>query len=387
MIDREGKDVTSADVRRWCDQARIDGEVVDLGARAALLIAAGQLEESTRGSVAARVRAGLPFSPRSDFSELRRLHDEHELLSARLASLRVPLSAVVRHRLGEIRRQLSAWRDDIVGVRSGYSTGLRAIRRDRRDGIHLDPRQRQQLFEALARTPAAVSGTVFDRFGATVRGVTTQRWGQSARRLVRPVAATQIGAMIDRVVDAGADASTPRFADQYDTLLYLAGQSTQRIESSHSWRSEQFAVQRFQVDLTSELVQIAFDVNDLKAIHGELANLRQIAHTENARTQLRVRDEALEPVWRQLVERATGLVRIAELLERTDAYLHSVHAVDQTLRLDSRIDDLVSRSGDRELSSDNLKNVGDQIGDADALIIDYQALLHRELKELSSRQQ
>ncbi|SDI65736.1 hypothetical protein SAMN05444695_109179 [Rhodococcus triatomae] len=375
----ERRDRMAAEVRRRCVSARVDEPVVDLSAPTALLLAAGHLDGDLRRAVVCRLKAGREFPAPGSYGDLRRLRDEHELLTARIADLRAgPVYLLVRHRLAEVGRRLAAWRSEVVGPGRSYSTGVRAVRRDRRDGVHLDPAQRELLFEALARTPAPVTGTAFDRLGATVRSVTAERLGQAG-------AGSPVSTMLDRVAAAvGGDSSGQSFTDGYDTLLYLAGRGYERIEGSSAWRSEHFAVQRYQVDLADELVQIATDTADLRVIRDELSVLSGLARTDAARAQVRAREAALDPVWDQLVERVAGLARIGDLLERADLHLRSARAIDRTVSLDSRIDDLIARSGSRELSTDNLHHVGDQIGDVDALVLDYRATLHRELSELTS---
>ena len=54
------------------------------------------------------------------------------------------------------------------------------------------------------------------------------------------------------------------------------------------------------------------------------------------------------------------------------------------MSLDSRIDELISRSGDRELSAENTHHVGDQFGGVEELMLTYQSTLYGDIAELTS---
>ncbi|NKS78228.1 hypothetical protein GS539_21225, partial [Rhodococcus hoagii] len=53
--------------------------------------------------------------------------------------------------------------------------------------------------------------------------------------------------------------------------------------------------------------------------------------------------------------------------------------------LDTRIDELIARSGDRELSADNTHHVGDQFGGVEELMGTYRVALGGDIAELTAR--
>jgi hypothetical protein len=64
--------------------------------------------------------------------------------------------------------------------------------------------------------------------------------------------------------------------------------------------------------------------------------------------------------------------------------LRSVLAVNRAMSLDSRIDDLIARSGDRELSAVNTHHVGDQFDGVEELMLTYQSALYGDIAELTA---
>lgn len=372
----------TAQVRRWVEEARIDGAHRDLSADAAVLIAAGHLDEPTRQVLANRRQIGRPLPDIGGFGTLRALADDYVRLDRKARAMRPgALQVVASYRAGEVERRLLTARAKFTHSPAHYANGVRTIRRDRRDGVHLEPAQRDALFDALARTPAPVSEHRTDQATAAAMNV-------AAERLVGLAERTPWAAAGRRAAEAlGSAAGQPgdRFADRFDALLYLAGTLYDRIDGSAAWRGEYFAVQRAQLDLADELTQIAVDTVALRGIGGELAVALQAAHGDAARDQIRSRQRALEPVWDQLVERVAALARIGDLLGEAEGQLRSMAAVQRTMSLDSRIDELVARAGNRELSTANTHNVGDQIGGVDEVILTYQALLHGDILALQAR--
>lgn len=371
----------TAQVRRWCEDARVDGFGQQLSAAAAVLIAAGHLDEPTREVLANRRRAGRLVPDVGGFGALRALADDHARLDGKARAMRSgALQVLASYRAGEVERRLLTARATFVHSSAHYANGVRSIRRDRRDGVHLEPGQRAALFDALTRTPAPVSEGRTDQATAAALSVAAERitgladrtpWAAAGRR-----AAEALG---------GVAGQPDRFADRFDAMLFLAGALYDRIDGSAAWRSEFFAVQHAQLDLADELTQIAVDAVALRGIGAELDAALGAAHGDAAHEQIRARQRALEPVWGQLVDRVAALARIGDLLGEAETQLRTAAAVQHTMSLDSRIDDLIARAGNRELSTENTHHVGDQIGGVDEVMLGYRALLHGDIVALQTR--
>ena len=369
-------------VRQWCEQGRIDAPHEGLSDESAVLIAAGRLDEETRAILANRRREGRDIPWVGGFGALRQLTDECVRFDRKAARLQPgPLQMLFRYRATELAKRLQAKHRTVVMPGPHFANGVRAMRRERRIGVHLDLDQREALFAALQRTPAPFAASPVDR----VRNVAVAAASERVARLAEktPMAAAAWRAAESFATSVGTEDNT--FADRYDTLLYLAGTLYDRINGSTVWQSDHFAVQRAQLDLADELIQIALDTVALRGITGELAAALQMAKVDSARVQIRARQQALAPVWEQLLERVAALARIGDLLSKAEDQLQSMTAVARTMSLDSRIDDLIARSGNRELSAANTHFVGDQFGDVDELMISYQHLLYNDILSLTSR--
>ncbi|MGW0172360.1 hypothetical protein ACWDUM_00800 [Rhodococcus sp. NPDC003322] len=371
----------TAQVRRWCEEARVDGFRQDLSADAAVLIAAGHLDEPTREALANRRRIGRPLPDIGGFGALRTLADDYSRLDRKARGMRPgAMQALTSYRAGELERRLLTARAKFTHSPAHYANGVRTIRRDRRDGVHLEPAQRQALFDALACTPTPISEHRTDQATAAAAALAAERLAGLADRTPWAAAGRRAAEML-----GGVAGPPDRFTDRFDALLFLAGALYDRIDGSAAWHSEYFAVQRVQLDLADELTQIAVDAVALRGIGGELDDALRVAHGDAARDQIRSRQRSLEPVWDQLVERVAALARIGDLLGDAEGQLRSMAAVQRTMSLDSRIDDLVARAGNRELSTENTHHVGDQIGGVDELMLSYQALLHGDILALQAR--
>ncbi|BAH49814.1 hypothetical protein [Rhodococcus opacus] len=371
----------SFQVRNWCERSMITGTHAPLSDAAAVLIAAGSLDAPTRQTLTNRRRAGRTIPSIGGFGALRLLTDEYTQVARRAASLRPgPAQLLFKYRATELGRKVQSYRSAVVMSPAHYGNGVRAMRRDRREGVHLDLEQREALFRALQRTPAPIAGTALERAGNYARGTAAERLGQVAENT--PMAA--VGRRVADAIGRGADLDNDRFADSYDTLLYLAGMLYDRIDGSEVWHSEHFAVQRYQLDLAEELTQIAVDTVALRGIRIELDEALRATHSDTARQQVEARQNALKPVWDQLVDRVAALARIGDLLSRAEVQLRSVLAVNRAMSLDSRIDELISRSGDRELSAENTHHVGDQFGGVEELMLTYQSALYGDIAELTA---
>ncbi|AEF42388.1 hypothetical protein [Hoyosella subflava] len=376
----------SAQVRTWSEDAyisedQIDGAHPDLSDEAALLIAVGYLDDDIREILAARRRAKRGLPRVGGYSELRALSDEHARTLARANAAKTPVSrGMLKLRAADLHRQLHSKREAFVNSDEHFAKTARAARRDKRDGVHLDTEQREAIFDALRRTPAPMAPAPehLDHFLGPL-GITAEqvaKFSEGTRRFMLGRAAGP------RVPDFMA--APGQFADRYDTLLYLAGTLYDRISNSSAWHSEHFAMQRGQLDLADELIQIAVDTASLRVIVTELNGLDG-ASNEVARQHIHERFEALVPVWEQLVERVAALARIGDLLTQAEYKLRTINTVRRAKSLDNKIDDLISRSGLRELSAQNTHQVGDQFGDVDVALDAYQDFLGGDIAALTSR--
>lgn len=325
-----------------------------LSDRAAVLIAIGRLDETTRETALARLRAGRTFPALGGFGVLRLITEELRWIDDRVSGLRTgPTKLALLQRRVLLERRLGSLRTRFVMNSAQYASGVRAIRRERREGIHLDVDQRTALFEALTSTP-------------TPLGVGPGPLAR-AREILGGVAAERLDAVNARGADvvrtlAGADAD--RFADRYDTILFLAGRYHDRIISSRIWRSDLFAVARAQLDPGLELVQIAVDVVALAQLDAELTEAFEAQGDtvdDEGRREVLTRRADLIPVWDQVIERVAALSRVVDEISVAEVEHRSLDAMQRAVGLDHRIDDLISRSGTREISADNTHSVSDQI--------------------------
>ncbi|MFZ3394635.1 hypothetical protein ACLQ3J_09505 [Rhodococcus sp. DT1] len=372
-------------VRRWCDRCAIDGRHGPLSDAAALALAAGHLDESARTVLANRRRAGRRFPTVDGFGALRLLSDEHAHLVARLGRQRPGAARLVlEYRANELAKRLRAAEQAIVHSPSHYAQGVRAVRRDRRDGLHLELDQREALFAALRQTPAPLPVAPAEQARGAALSVAVDRVSRWSERTPAADAGRRAADLLARRMPEDDD----RFVDRYDTLLFLAGSLYDRIESSAAWRSEYFAVQRAQLDLAEEITQIAVDTVSLRGLLAELgAAIGSIPGERGAgaRAALDARVAALDPVWDQLLARVAALARIGDLLGNAESRMGMVDVARRTASLDERIDDLIGRSGARELSAENTDFVGDQFGSAAELIGSLHTALRSDIAELTGK--
>lgn len=368
----------SFQVRESCERSRIDGRHPVLSDDAAVLIAAGHLDAQARQVLSNRRRAGKTVPSVGGFGRLRLLVDEYVQVAGRIDALKPgPVQLVFRYRAGELAKRLQTMRSTVVMSHAYYATGVRAIRRDRREGVHLDIEHREALFRALQQTPSPRSGGRFTEAGNLLRGVAAQRLAEMSPQ-------AGVGRRVADIIGRGTVEEHDTFVDRYDTLLFLAGTLYDRIASSATWHSEHFAIQRHQLDLAEELTQIAVDTIALRGIRGELDDALRVTFGNGGREQVEARRRALGPVWDQLVDRVAALARIGDLVAQAEIQLRSVMAVRRTMSLDSRIDELIARSGNRELSAENTHYVGDQFGDVDELMGTYRSALYGDIAALTA---
>lgn len=381
----ERRTLISGHVRTWCEAGLVEWNRPDLSGEVALLLAGGYTDDDTRTIMANRRGVGRPFPDIGGWSELRHLTDDYARTCRRLSAARIgPVRVVLEQRMHALEKRVQAARLAVVRSNRHFASSVRAIRKDRREGLHLDAAQREALFVGLTRTPVPAKSVT--GLGAAV-GSGNAALDKLAGRLADldghgrlADAGRRVGEMLDGLAlhdDAGT-------AGKYDALLYLAGNVYDRIESSIAWHSDHFAVQRNQLDLADEITQISVDTVSLRSILSELDEAEALARDDVTRASINSRTRALDAVWDQLVERVAALTRIGDLVARAEDQLGSQRAVAHAASLDSRIDELLSRSGSRELSAANTHHVGDQFDGVDELIIAHQAALYSDIALLTS---
>jgi hypothetical protein len=381
----ERRALISSHVRTWCEAGIVESNRPELSTEVALLLAGGYVDDETRAIMADRRAVGRSFPDIGGWSELRYLTDEYTRTCRRLSAARIgPVQVVLERRVQALEKRVNTARSAVVRSNRHFASSVRAIRKDRRDGLHLDVEQREALFVGLTRTPVPAKSTT--GLGS-VAGSGSAALDKLAGRLAS-IEGSGVLADAGRRVAPSRRAPRPHddggLAGKYDALLYLAGNVYDRIESSNAWHSDHFVVQRNQLDLADEISQISVDTVALRSILAELDEAADLARDEATRASIDSRIRALGAVWDQLVERVAALARIGDLVSRAEDQLSSQRAVAHAASLDSRIDDLLARSGSRELSAANTHYVGDQFDGVEELMFAHRAALYGDIALLTS---
>ena len=371
----------AADIRRWCETSRMPGRQPDLSDPAAILIASGFLSEQARAVLVRRSTAGLAVPAIGGFGELRRLQRELGQLEDQLRNPRMPKVAalVVRSRVVALSRRRDAARNLVTASKPVFAGTVRGIRRERREGLHLDISDRERLFNGLLFTPCpnALDVNYLRRATAMAASTAAGVIGQLTdnRSKAGQWVAGKAATFDDGETDESSSASS-RFVDGYETLLYIAGNAYDRIVRSPVWHSDHFEVQRGQINLHAELAEIATDVINLRTVRIELDRVRAVADSDDRlREQLRSREAELRPVWSQLIDRVAALWDVADAVAAAAAELKVLDQVNYAGTIDQRIDHLIARSGERELSAENTRRLGEQLGAGRAHLRDYRNIL------------
>lgn len=361
-----------------CARAIVPGKCPELSDDAALLLAEGLLDARTRRVLATRRSVGRGIPSIDGYGSLRRIREEVRWLDEQADRHSSTVSVTILHqRRAALTRRIRHLRGRIELSSEHFATGMRAIRRDRRDGTYLDLEQRAALFDALTWTPTPLGAGPAPTARVLVGSLTAAAAvldSPGSRRLWErapgtPGSADSPHRLAERLRRA-AGAEESRFTDRYDTLRYLAGSYYDRICRSRAWYSDWFAVQRAQFDPRAELIDTAIDIEQLRRLDAELTAVERSEAARLASTGMRDeigereigrRRAALEPVWRELVERVAACARLVDLLEDTDRQIAAAPAASAAAAMDARIDQLIARSGDREISTDNTHYVGDQL--------------------------
>lgn len=362
----------------YCEQGLLPGPQPELSDDAALLLAEGLLDPRTRRILAARRAAGRGIPSIDGFGALRGVREEVRWLDDLATRHTTVLAAtVLQQRRAALTRRIRHLRSRIELSADHFSTGMRAIRRDRRDGTYLDLEQRAALFDALTWTPTPLGSgpsplgrLMAGSLTATARVVDSPRSAALWSRAPGVIGSAPSPHEVARRLRHAAGVDVARFSDRYDTLRYLAGNYFDRIRQSRAWYSDWFAVQRAQLDPITELIDTAIDIEELRRLDVELTRVERV---ETARTavsgaadevgarEIGKRRTALDPVWFELVERVAASARLVDLLEDTDRHIAAAPTASAAAAMDSRIDRLIARSGQREISTDNTHYVGDQL--------------------------
>ncbi|MGW5520756.1 hypothetical protein [Gordonia sp. NPDC003950] len=392
---------TGAEIREWCDRAAMPGDRPELSDVAAVLVASGYLTPAGRAIVIRRVSTGLPMPTLpGGFGELRRLQrtivqTEQQLSGAMMPSV---VAAVFRNRLSGLVRRRDEAHKAIVTGKGVFAGSTRAIRRERRENIYLEIEERERLFAGLLCTPTPNVGTLraVRRAGTAavdlIAGVVGQVAARSGKRQVEQWA-DQVTASMPRTAP-GAQNQVPaapgssNFVDGYEALLFIAGHYYDRIMMNPAWRSDHFAVQRTQVNLHAELVEIAADIIALRAVRVELDRAKRSGGFDAAfAEQLDRRETTLRPVWTELIGRVQALSEVAHVVESAAVELRILAEYDRAATLDDRIDELVARSGDREISMDNAKRLSEQVRSGEEQLRIYRDVLAGNIARLSVGQE
>ncbi|HMS77755.1 hypothetical protein [Gordonia sp. (in: high G+C Gram-positive bacteria)] len=380
---------TSAEIRGWCDRSQIPGDRPELSATAALLIASGFLTPTGRAVVVRRVSSGLPLPTLpSGFGELRRLQRAIVQAENQTANPMMPgvVSAVMRNRVNGLHRKREEARKTVVGAKGVFAGSTRAIRREQRENIYLEIDERERLFGGLLYTPTpnvATNRSMRQAGGAAV-GKIVGLVGQVASRSGNTQAEQWADELLGSPQAEAATPGTASFLDGYETVLFLAGHFYDRIVNNPAWRSDHFELQRTQVNLHAELAEISSDVIALRAVRIDLDRAkRRGGFDKEFAQQIDKREEALRPVWSELIDRVQALGGVAHVVESAAIELQILDEYNRAATIDDRIDALISRSGDREVSVDNSKRLTEQVRSGEENLRIYRDVLQGNISRLS----
>lgn len=382
---------TTKEIREWCDAAQMPGERPDLSDIAALLIASGFLTPGGRAILVRRISTGLPVPTLpAGYGDLRRLQRGITQLENQLASPVLPgvVGAVVRNRLNGLVRRREDAHKTVVTAKGVFAGGTRAIRRERRENVYLEIEERERLFSGLLCTPSpnVNASSYMRRAGSAAIDRIAGMVSQVAAKSGNPQAEQWAG----QVLGGGREqppATAPRmagFVDGYETILYIAGHYYDRIVRNPAWRSDHFEVQRTQVNLHAELAEIAADVIALRAVRIDLDRAKRNGGFDKSfAEQIDRRETVLRPVWTELIERVQALAEVAHVVESAAVELRILAEYNRALTIDDRIDDLIARSGDREMSVDNSKRLTEQVRSGEEQLRIYRDVLQGNIARIS----
>ncbi|WP_443089071.1 hypothetical protein [Williamsia sp. Leaf354] len=388
--------VDAAAIRRWCERSIIPGPHPELSDSAAVVIASGHLTEPARAIMIRRMSSGLPIptaqavlgGDRGGFGELRRMHRTINAIEAQLGNPMIPgmVAPVLRSRRNTFVRRLDDARKSLVNGKGIFSTSIRGIRRERREGVHLELADRERLFLGLTYTPTpnVDSGGYVRRAGTAAIDRVAGMVGSAAARAGLERGHRWVAELVGDT-DTFTTSDDARFVDGYETILFAAGSFYDRVMRCPAWHSEHFQIQRTAVDLHAELADIAADVIALRTIRIDLdASRRAAGFDADFTSHIDGREGALRPVWGELVERVAALASVAEVVESAAVELRVLAEFAHTATIDDRIDRLVARAGDREISADNTQRLAEQVRSGEEQLRIYRDVLQGNILRLSS---
>lgn len=381
---------SSADIRGWCDTSRMPGERAELSDKAALLIAAGFLAPGGRSIVVRRASTGLPLPGiAGGFSELRRLQRNIAQVEAQLNNPMMPsmVAAVLRNRLNGLQRRRDDAHKNIVVGKGVFASGTRAIRRERRENVYLELDDRERLFGGLLCTPTPnvntvnymrkAGGAALERIVGVVGQMASRGPGSQGEQWASQLFGDQNSTQAPAQREA-------RFVDGYETIMFVAGHYYDRVVRNPAWSSDHFAIPRTQVNLHAELAEIAADVVALRSVRVDLDRaLRNGGFDASFADHIKAKEAALRPVWTQLIDRVQALTEVAHVVESAAVELQLLAEYNQASAIDDRIDHLISRSGEREISADNSKRVTEQVRAGEEQLRIYRDVLQGNIARIS----
>ena len=394
MTDRARPSITPQQIREWCDRSSVPGDRPEMSDIAAILVASGYLTPSGRAIVVRRISTGLPMPTLpGGFGELRRLQRAIAQTENQLANPMMPgmVGAVVRNRLNGLSRRRDDAHKAVVTGKGVFAGGTRAIRRERRENIYLEIDERERLFGGLACTPTPnvsssnpmrrAGNAAIDKIAEVVEQVASRSGHTPTVQL-----ATQIFGPARESVprEMSGPPRTANFVDGYETLMFVAGHYYDRIVTNPAWRSDHFEVQRTQVNLHAELAEIASDIIALRAIRIDLdRSKRNGGFDKEFAAQIDRRETTLRPVWTELIDRVQALAEVAHVVESAAIELRVLAEYDRAATIDERIDGLIARSGDREISADNSRRLTEQVRSGEEQLRIYRDVLQGNIARIA----
>jgi hypothetical protein len=156
----ERRALISSHVRSWCEAGIVESNRPELSTEVALLLAGGYVDDETRAIMAERRVVGRSFPDIGSWSELRYLTDEYTRTCRRLSAARIgPVQVVLERRVQALEKRVQAARSAVVRSNRHFAGSVRAIRKDRRDGLHHDEQQLEPHFVGLTRKPLQAKST------------------------------------------------------------------------------------------------------------------------------------------------------------------------------------------------------------------------------------
>lgn len=325
---RTARDRVIADITALCTGDEMD-KVRELSDPAALLVAAGGVGPEVRGIIERRIRGGLGFPGIGGYFQLRvlsvQLESAQDVVRSRSSQM-LRLSA--RGVAAEAHRKLQSYRADFVRGGGYFPTRGRAIRNDRKQGMYLDPAQREYIFEALVRTPTVRAISVMPRnlVDLGTRIVESGTRGAFNLQTGKTDTAAQYTTGHGRPRPGGgggdlipASVRTAPLPEMYTAAMLVAGILYDRLELAYRFGGIENDEIRLQFNAEYELAQICADVTQLRHAGAAIAASRDSSQ-RGFRTETGL-GEQFDGVWAEVIDRIVAFREIVELAEAraTDA--------------------------------------------------------------------